>query len=350
MSEKFGIGIVGTGAIAKTHYIATNSLEGVEVVAACDIDRARLDEFTNKHSVENAYTDLGKMLKNPAVRAILVCTPPPSHCSIAEQAAANGVHVMVEKPLTLDLKQADHSIVVCKEAGVKYAMISQRRFFDAAQRVKKVIDDGKLGKVVLGDCIIKWWRQKEYYEQEPWRGTWDKEGGACLINQSMHAIDLYQWFMGPVDTVYGMWDNYSHQYIEAEDTAVAALRFKSGAMGIILATLITNPTFGAKITIHGDSGASVSFSETPEGSIGVNEIWSIPGEEGLAENFKNTGPEKAYPGYHALQIREFVHAILEDRPPLVTAEEGLKPLEIVKAIYKSNEIGQPIKMPMDRNL
>ena len=145
--------------------------------------------------------------------------------------------------------------------------------------------------------------------------TWDKEGGACLINQSTHAIDLYQWFMGSVDTVYGMWDNYSHQYIEAEDTAVAALRFKSGAMGIILATLITNPTFGAKITIHGDSGASVSFSETPEGSIGVNEIWSIPGEEGLAENFKNTGPEKAYPGYHALQIREFVHAILEDRSP-----------------------------------
>lgn len=348
MSDTFGIGIIGTGGVALHHYAATNSLENVEVVAACDIDRIRLEAFTKEHPVANAYTDVDELLKDPAVRAVLICTPPQSHCPLAEKAAAAGVHVMVEKPLTLDLKQADHSIRVCKEAGIKYAMISQRRFYDAAQRVRKAIDDGKLGKVVLGDCVVKWYRKKEYYLKEPWRGTWDKEGGAVLINQAMHAIDLYQWFMGPVDTVYGLYDNYRHQYIEAEDTAVAALRFKNGAMGMILATLVTSPTFGAKITIHGDNGASVSFSETPEGAIGKNEIWTIPGEEEEAAKFQNSGPDRAWPGYHALQIREFVDAILEDREPYVTAEEGLKPLEIVKAIYESNRIGTPVKLPLRR--
>jgi len=348
MSDKFGLGVVGTGAVAEIHANAVNTLEEIEIVAACDLVEARVKDYVDRHDITSAYTDVDQILKDSRVRAVLVCTPPTSHCPIAEQAAAAGVHVMVEKPLTLDLRQADTAIAACRSAGIKFAVIYQRRFYDAAQRAHRAIEEGKIGKVILGDCVVKWWRRKEYYLEEPWRGTWDKEGGAVLVNQAIHAIDIYQWLMGPVESVYGLWDNFRHPYIEAEDVAVAALRFKNGALGIIEAALVTNPTLGARITIHGDNGASVGFVEAPEGSIGVNEPWTIPGEEAEAAKFQaeQSRSKGAWPGYHALQIQEFVQAILEDRDPAVTAEEGRKSVEIVKAIYESARLGAPVKLPL----
>jgi UDP-N-acetyl-2-amino-2-deoxyglucuronate dehydrogenase len=349
MTDKttLGIGIIGTGTIAPTHAQAVDSIPEAELVAACDIVESRVVDFADRFGVR-ACTSAAEILADPKVQAVLVCTPPDSHCPLAEQAAAAGVHVMVEKPLTMDLQQADAAIKAAEQAGIKFGVIFQRRFWDAAQRARQAIDDGKIGKVILGDCAVKWWRPKEYYDAEPWRGTWDREGGAVLVNQAIHAIDMYQWLMGPIDTVYGLWGNLSHPYIEAEDVGVAALRFKNGALGTIEATVSVNPQLGSKIAIHGSNGATLGILEHPEGSLAINDVWTIPGEEKEADKLREEASrsEHDWGSYHTQQIRDFVLAITEDREPAVTAKEGRKSIEIVKAIYESARIGRPVSLPL----
>ena len=361
--HRVGIGIIGCGGIANMHAAAVVGLEEARLVAVCDTVEARAQAFAEQYHVPKAYIDSRQMLADPEVEAALVCTPHPSHCPLAIQAAEAGKHVMVEKPLSVDLRQADEAIAAARKAGIRFGVIFQRRFWPAAQRARKAIDEGKLGKIILGDCIVKWWRPKSYYDRDAWRGTWAAEGGGVMVNQAVHAIDMYQWLMGPVDTVYGLWGNLSHPYVEVEDTAVAALRFKNGALGVIETTVSTNPQLGSRIAIHGENGASIGILEHPEGRVGVNDIWTIPGEEEeaasiLAEEQASgdfmfrpraaTGSPSSErrPTYHGLQIRDFVQAILEDREPAVTAEEGRKAVEIITAIYQSGRTGQPVRLPL----
>ena len=346
-TAKLGIGIIGTGAVAPIHAQAVDSIAEAELVASCDIVESRVRAFADRFG-GRPYTSADQILADPGVQAVLVCTPPDSHCPLAEQAAAAGVHVMVEKPLTMDLEQADAAIRAAERAGIKFGVIFQRRFWKAAQRACQAIGDGGIREVILGDCAVKWWRPEEYYRAEPWRGTWDREGGAVLVNQAIHAIDMYQWLMGPVDTVYGLWGNLSHPYIEAEDVGVAALRFQNGALGTIAATVSVNPQLGSRIAIHGSSGASVGILEHPEGAVGVNDIWTVPGEDLQAEKHRDepSPVPQIWPSYHALQIRNFVLAVQKDREPAVTAREGRKSIEIVKALYQSARTGAPVSLPL----
>lgn len=360
------IGIIGTGGIAHMHAAAVASLEEAELVAVCDVVKDKAAAFAQEFGVvpSQVYTDSKTFFRDSGIQAALVCTPHPSHCPLAIQAAEAGVHVMVEKPLSVDLREADRAIEAAQKAGIKFGVIFQRRFWPAAQRARKAIDDGKLGRIILGDCIVKWWRPKEYYDRDAWRGTWAAEGGGVMVNQAVHAIDMFQWLMGPVDTIYGLWGNQSHPYIEVEDTAVAALRFKNGAFGVIETTVSTKPQLGSRICIHGENGASIGILEHPEGVVGVNDLWEIPGEEEeaariLAEErakgdfmFRTvTLPDGTRKGEHrvtchALQIQDFAHAILEDREPAVNAVEGRKAVEIIMAIYQSGRTGQPVKLPL----
>lgn len=362
--RKVGIGIIGCGNIAQVHAAAVSTLEEAELVATCDAVEAKARAMAEQHGAARAYTDSRDLLGDPAVEAVLVCTPHPSHCPLAIEAAVAGRHVMVEKPLSVDLRAADEAIAAARRAGVKFGVIFQRRFWPAAQRARQAIADGKLGKVILGDCIVKWWRPKSYYDRDAWRGTWLAEGGGVMVNQAVHAIDMFQWLMGPVDTVYGQWANLSHPYIEVEDTAAAVLRFKSGAVGVIETTVSTNPQLGSRIAIHGENGATVGILEHPEGRVGLNDVWTIPGEEEEAKRLLveeqaaadymyqargeiggRLAPERRST-YHALQIRDFVQAIVEDREPAVTAEEGRKAVETIMAIYESGRTGQPVKLPL----
>ena len=353
--RRIGIGIIGTGGIAATHAKAVQSLEEAELVAGCDIVESRVQDFACRYGVSAVYTDSHAFFQDPRVEAALVCTPHIAHCPLAIQAAQAGVHVMVEKPLSVNLDEADEAIEAARKANIKFGVIFQRRFWPAAQRARKAVEAGKLGKIILGDCIVKWWRPKEYYESRPWRGTWKGEGGATLVNQAIHAIDMYQWLMGPVESVYGLWGNLSHPFIEAEDVAVAALRFRNGALGTILATVSVNPQLGSRVTIHGDTGAAISVLEQPEGRVGVNDIWTIPGEEHEAARIlsqEQAQAESTFGGsaqklsYHGRQIQDFIQSIVDDREPAVTAQEGRKAIEIVMAIYRSNETGQPVTLPL----
>jgi len=344
------------------HAPAIANLSGAEFVAVCDGVEERARTVAAQFGVPRVYTDTAKLFADPRVEAVIVATPHPSHCPLAMQAAAARKHVIVEKPLSVDLKQADAAIEAGLKAGIKFGVIFQRRFWPSAQRAKRAVSEGKLGQVILGDVVVKWWRAKGYYDRDAWRGTWAAEGGGVMVNQAVHAIDMYQWLMGPVDTIFGMWGNLSHPYIEVEDVAMATMRFRNGALGVLSTTVSTNPQLGSKITVTGENGGTISVLEHPEGRVGVNDIWTVPGdlEEGArvySEQQKadewmfrpqgavGTSPTEHWITYHELQLQDFVDAIREDREPAVTAEEGRKAVEIIMAIYESGRTGQPIRFP-----
>jgi|DewCreStandDraft_5_1066085.scaffolds.fasta_scaffold03790_6 predicted dehydrogenase len=365
--SRIAYGIIGCGGIAQMHAEAIRRLADLgeaDLVAVCDTVPEKARALAARYDVPHVFTDARQLLQSGLVEAVSVCTPHPSHCPLAILCAEHRVHVIVEKPLSVDLREADRAIAAARRAGIRFGVIFQRRFWPAAQRAHQAIAAGKLGRIILGDCLVKWYRPRAYYERDPWRGRWDSEGGGVLVNQAVHAIDMFQWLMGPVETVFGFWANLTHPYIEVEDTAVAALRFRNGALGVISTSVSITPQLGARITIHGENGATISILEHPEGMYGVNDIWTIPGEEAeaariLAEEqargafmfrtaLQPDGQRSAErnPECHMLQLRDFLQAIRENRDPLVTAEEGRKSIEIIQAIYESGRTGRPVHLPL----
>ncbi len=225
-------------------------------------------------------------------------------------------------------------------------VVSQRRFFAPVLRMKHAIDEGKLGRPVLGTVEMLSWRDEAYYRSDPWRGRWDTEGGGVLINQSPHHIDILQWLMGPVDEVIGRWGNLNHPYIEVEDTAAAILRFRGGGLATITVSLSQKPGIHTKIHIHGSNGASVG-AETDTGATFIagmseaqsapfNDLWTIPGE---------SAPTSAQQGEpHTLQVQDFLRSVIAGREPSVSGEEGRKVVQIIAAIYESNRTGLPVRL------
>jgi predicted dehydrogenase len=296
------------------------------------------------------FGDLAEMLATAAVNVLIVCTPHPLHAAPAIAAAEAGVHVLVEKPLASTVADCDAMIAAAQHNSVRLGVVSQRRFFEPVMRMKAAIDAGKIGTPVLGTVSMFSWRDEAYYRSDPWRGRWDTEGGGVLINQSPHHIDILQWLMGPVDEVVGRWANLNHPYIEVEDTALGILRFRSGGLASITVSVSQKPGIHTKIHVHGSNGASVG-TQTDSGATFIagmsgvsepplNDLWTIPGEEHLLEQFREQDraafrriDPTTY--YHMQQDKDFLHAILEERSPAVTGEEGRKVVEIIEAIYRS---------------
>src|SRR5207302_2781205 len=237
------------------------------------------------------------------------------------------------------------------KAGTVLGVISQRRLYEPVQRMKAAIDAGKIGRPALGVFLMYSWRDPAYYDSDPWRGKWATEGGGVLVNQSPHQLDLLRWFLGPVAEVSGYWANVNHPGVEVDDTAVAVLRFRNGGLGAIVTSVAQKPGIHTKVHVHGTSGASVGV-ETDRGATFIagmtaiaepplNDLWTVPGEEHLlaafqAEDRARFAQINATTHYHALQIQEFLRAILEGRPPLVTGEDGRAVVEMFTAIYRSH--------------
>jgi predicted dehydrogenase len=252
-------------------------------------------------------------------------------------------------------------IAAAHAAGVRLGVISQRRFYEPVRRMKDAIDAGKIGAPALGVFLMYSWRDQAYYQSDPWRGRWDTEGGGVLVNQSPHMLDLLQWFMGDIDEIAGCWANVNHPFIEVEDSAVALVRFKSGGLGSIVTSLAQKPGIYTKVHIHGTNGASVGV-ETDRGATFVagmseiaepplNDLWTIPGEETRlaafqAEDRARFAQVNATTHYHMLQIQDFLRALRDNRPPLVSGEEGRKVVAMFTAIYRSNREHRPIKFPV----
>lgn len=352
--------LIGCGKVGQIHAVALRDLPESQFVGACDSSGERAAAFAQRYGTR-PYTDVSPMLKETGAEAVLICTPHPLHAAPAIEAARAGAHVLVEKPLASTLADCDAMLAAAHAAGTKLGVISQRRLYEPVVRMKAAIDAGKIGRPVLGVVSMFSWRDRAYYESDPWRGKWATEGGGVLVNQSPHHLDLLQWFMGEIDEVSGYWANLNHPYIEVEDTALAMIRFKSGGLGSLVMSLSQNPGIHAKVHIHGSNGASVGV-ETDRGATFVagvseiaepplNDLWTIPGEGQLLAQFQAEDREhfrrvNATNHYHALQIQGFLRAIREDRPPLVSGAEGRVVVELFTAIYRSNRERRPIRFPV----
>lgn len=345
------VAIAGAGLIAQTHAAALRSLPEASLVAVCDPIPSKAAQFVADHAPgARAFEDIGEMLDVARPTAVCVCTPHPQHAPVVEQCSARGVHAIVEKPFTATLADADRAIAASRRFGTTLSVVFQRRWYPASRRIRDAIDQGRIGRPILGEAIVEFWRGDDYYALGPWRGRWDTEGGGVLINQAPHMVDLLQWYMGPVEEVFCYWANLTHPYVEVEDTAVAVLRFAGGGLGLIKATNSTNPWMRYGVTITGSTGATVNVSLNNGYEMGHNFIWNLPGEEGSVERWlaeERASGLREFPDFHAMQIRDFLGAIREGRSPLVTAEEGRKTVEIVEALYRSGRTGAPVTLPVE---
>jgi len=347
--QKIGFGIIGAGAIGPFHAEAITDLPDAQLVGICDRVEAKAKALAEKYNAKMWCTDYYKLLEREDIDVVNLCLPPFLNEEITLAAAEVGKHVIVEKPMALNVTQADKMIAACRKAKVKLAAVFPCRFSKDAQLVKRIIDEGKLGKLFMGSAYTKWIRTQEYYEVAPWRKTWAEQGGGALINQAIHAIDLLQWFMGPVESLYGFMDTVTHK-MEVEDVAVAALRFRNGAIGVIEGSTAAYPGFPRRVEIHGEKGSIVL-------KVWEIELLAIKGSKievrgSLEEDYINkrlgdcsSGPVHQSPEPHRVQIKDFIEAIEEDREPFVNGEEGGKVIEIIRAIYKSAKSGKEVKFP-----
>jgi predicted dehydrogenase len=350
---KTRVGIIGCGKIAHNHARALAAIDVVEISACSDADLDRARSFADQFGIGHAFGTLRELLES-GVDIVTVCTPHPSHEAIVVTAAERGVHVLCEKPIAITMAEAGRMIEATERAGVKFGVLFQRRFWPAAQRLRQTVAGGAIGTPVFASTIVRLGRNRAYFDADPWRGTWAAEGGGALINQTIHYIDLMQWFVGsPIIEVSGTISTLVHgDYIDVEDTAVATVRFANGALGSISAGTTFVPGLGNQVLVSGSTGATVSVTEYPEGTAGINDIWTVPGHESyllpqstgvdadppLAQIHQNLTP------FHALQIADFVHAVVEDREPLVTGAEACKALAVVLAIYESSRTGRRVKL------
>ena len=336
------IGIVGSGVIGEIHTECISHIKNAKLVAMCDSEKEKIITLKKKYKVD-VYTNYEKMLQRDDIDLIDICTPSGMHAEQGIVAAKARKHVLVEKPIDIKLDRIDKLIEVCKEQSVKLGSIFQCRFDPAIIELKRAIEEGKFGDLLLGDVYVKWYREQSYYDKAKWRGTWEMDGG-CLMNQTIHYIDLLQWIMGPVDSVYANMATLTHN-MEAEDVATATLKFKSGALGVIEGSTATYPGIPERIEIHGEKGSVIV-----EGS--KMRLWKFRDDEKeiCTDTISvNTGANNAAAiehESHRVQIEDMVKAILEDREPAITGEEARKAVEIVLAAYKSARKEQLVKFPL----
>ncbi len=358
--KTYQIAIIGCGKVAHLHAKAINNLPNANLAAVWSRTPASVGKFAVTYGVE-AYSSISKMIRESGIDLAIVCNPHPFHKDVAIEAARAGAHVLVEKPLASTLEDCDMIIDECRRAGVRLGVVSQRRWYAPVQRIRKAIDDGKIGTPALGTINMLGWRDKAYYDADPWRGTWNMEGGGVLVNQAPHQLDILLWYMGEVDEVYGLQRNLNHPYIEVEDTALAIIKFKNGAVGNIIVSNSQKPGIYGKVQVHGSNGVSVGV-QTDGGAMfiagmssvlepPVNDLWTVPGEEQLLEGWVREDSElfgridpTVY--YMERQIEDFLQALDENREPLVNGLSGRRTVELFTAIYRSTRDNMPVKFPL----
>ena len=255
MAKTLRFGIVGCGVIGPVHAEAIASLPDAQLVSVVDINPQQAQKLASQYGAR-PYIQLQDMLDSESVDIVIICTPSGFHGELACQVMRSGRHVIVEKPMEITREAIDEMLRVQQATGVKLAVISQHRFDQASLQVRELVEEKAFGRLVLGNAIVPWWRSQEYYDSGDWRGTWKLDGGGVLMNQSIHSIDLLQWLMGPVKSVFGYTDTLVHR-METEDVAVAVLRFANGALGTIAATTGAYPGVTTRIEIFGDKGSAV---------------------------------------------------------------------------------------------
>ena len=320
--------IVGCGVISKTHILALGKSEKACLYAVCDRDPERAAAAgAAAHAV--VYTELDRLLADPLVDVVLILTASGTHGELGIRAARAGKHVVVEKPIDVSVPKARELVHTCREMGVSLSCIFQHRYDADVQALKRAIREGRLGGLNAGCCHTKWYRGQAYYDEVDWRGTKALDGGGALMNQGIHQLDIFQYLMGDVEEVTAFCATRAHERIDVEDLCMAVLKFKNGALGLLESSTVANPGFYTRIDINGSKGTVILQNNT------VQE-WRL--EDG--EEYQGTKTELP----HLLQLDEIADSIREGRDSLVNGEEALKALCIIEAIYRSAELGRPVKV------
>ena len=335
--------LVGCGRIAKRHaeLLSQGQIRNAGLAAVCDSVEERAKNYGGKYGVPS-YTDMNAMMERENIDVVSVLTPSGMHAEHVVKLAKFGKHVVVEKPIALTLDDADAMIHACDVNKIKLFVIKQNRFNVPVVKMREALVEGRFGKPVLGTVRVRWCRTQKYYDQDSWRGTWAYDGGV-LTNQASHHIDLLEWMMGDVESVFAK-SATALVNIEAEDTAVVVLKFKSGALGIIEATTATRPKdLEGSISILGERGT------VEIGGFAVNQmkVWNFVEEKAtdreVLEKF-SVNPPNVYGFGHQAYYEHVVDSILNDRPQLVDGLEGRKSLELIMAIYESIETGREVSL------
>ena len=347
--KNHGFAIVGCGMIAEYHARAIAEIPGARLLAVQSRTAANGTKVAGLAVGDCViYPSVEGILAHPGVDVVCICTPSGAHQDPAVLAAKAGKHVVVEKPLEITLPRCDAIIDACEAAGVRLCTIFPSRFAEANRRLKAAVEAGRFGRLTLGDTHVKWWRTQEYYDSGGWRGTWSLDGGGALMNQAIHNVDLLQWLMGPVEAVTAMTATLAHERIEVEDTAVAALRFANGALGVIEAATSAFPGLSKRLELHGTGGsARVEQDDITlwEFAAKVNSDRDVV----LSTSNANSGaadPRGIKHDGHREQLADFLAAIDEGRPALVDGREGRKAVEIIRAIYRSARAGETVRLPI----
>ncbi len=336
-----GVAVAGCGMIGGVHVTALKEIPGARAVGAWSRSPERAQQFAAQHQIRG-YKSYQELLADRAVDAVIIAVPSGYHAEYGVRAADAGKHVIVEKPIEVTEAKARSLIDACRKAGRHLSVVFQNRYALASLKVRKALDAGALGRLVLGDANIKWWRSAQYYASSPWRATKAVDGGGALINQAIHTIDLLQWFMGGAKRVSGLVRTSTHA-IESEDLGIATVEFLNGAVGVIEGATAVQPGFQERLEIHGQKG-----SVTLEGGFVTS--WKV---EGCAEadyvdqqpfSVGGTASPVISHERHRAQLTEVIAAIRAGTPPPVSGEDGLKALKIVLGIYESSATGRWVEV------
>lgn len=337
--------ILGCGRIAYKHcdVLGEGKIKNAKLVAVCDLKQERAEKFGKQYGVP-FFTDLRTMMQNMGsqIDVVNILTPSGNHAKHTLEVASYKKHVVVEKPMALTLEDADSMISTCEKNGVRLFVVKQNRYNLPVQKLREAITSNRFGKLVLGTVRVRWCRQQDYYNQDSWRGTWALDGGV-FSNQASHHIDLLEWMMGDVHSVYAK-STTALSKIETEDTGVVILKFKNEALGVIEATTATRPKdIEGSLSILGEKGT------VEIGGFAVNEIrhWEFVEKTQDDHEVKDkflSNPPNVYGFGHLAYLEGVVESILNNKPALVEGRNGKKSLELITAIYESIESGQEILM------
>ena len=351
MAAPLGFAIVGCGMIARFHAKAIAEIPDARIAALVSRNPANGTQLLSETGTPSCPVvgTLAEALAIPGVDAVIITTPSGAHLEPAIQAAQAGKHVVVEKPLEITGERCQRIIDACEQHRVKLCTIFPSRFADSNIVLKQAVEAGKFGKLTFGEASNKWWRSQAYYDEGGWKGTLALDGGGALMNQAIHNVDLLLWMMGDAAEVTAFTATLAHERIEVEDTAAAAIRFQSGALGILAATTSIHPGYPKQIAIHGDKGSAVIEHEdvlrwdftptTPSDEDVKTRFAAKVGASGGAADPKAI----SYEG-HRRQLADFVEAIRDQRAPKVDGREGRRAVDLICAIYESNKLGRAVKV------
>ncbi|MFC4871597.1 Gfo/Idh/MocA family protein [Negadavirga shengliensis] len=333
-----GFGIIGTGAIAGMHAAAVEACEGSQLVAVCSSSAERAKMAEEKFKVPADY-EINSFLQREDLHVVCICTHSGNHLEPALEAARAGKHILLEKPIEVSVERADSLIRACREHGVKLGVIFQNRLKPGYLQLKDAVRAGKIGKLLMGTAAINWYRDPSYYSSSHWKGTLQGDGGAALINQGVHTIDLLLDIMGDAEAVYGQVKTMVHD-IEGEDLGAAVVNFKNGALGTITGGTALYPGNPERLEVYGDKGNIIL-------EAGKIVVWNVQGEDHTVPSSDVGGSGASDPmaidfKLHQGQVQDMVEAIWEDREPMVTGEDARRSLELILGIYRSSKENQKV--------